>query len=76
MTQKTIQKKLTDAGIANSQLNSVADLSSHEFLRNELASISMTSVSIAALPIITASGTPEKVPDLNDNGARIRSEFK
>ena len=76
MTQKKIKKKLTDAGIANSQLNSVADLSSHDFLRNELASFSMTSISIAALPIKTTSGTPEKVPDLNDNGTNIRSEFK
>ena len=75
MTQKIVKKKLDNAGIANSQLNDVASLSRHEFLRNEQADFSNTSISFAALPIKNSTGTPEKVPDLNAHGKSIRSEF-
>ncbi len=75
MTKHQIQRKLDRVGIANAELNTVENLSHHKFLRNESAKFSIASLSVAALPVITKSGTPKKVPQLNENGESIRSEF-
>jgi formyl-CoA transferase len=71
----TVIAKLDAAKIANSRLNSVADLSDHPFLRNTQAMIGGTTVDLAALPIRTDSGGAHHVPDLGADSARIRAEF-
>ncbi len=76
MTLKAVKVKLDDAGIANAQLNDVNSLSKHKFLRNEQAFFADTPISLAALPVKTKTGTPDKVPELDDHGESIRSEFK
>ena len=49
--KREIQKKLDREGIANALLNDIADLSNHQFLKNENAIINNERISIAALPI-------------------------
>ncbi len=71
----TVIAKLDAAKIANSRLNSVADLSDHPFLRNTQAMIGGTTVDLAALPIQTDSGGAHHVPDLGADSARIRAEY-
>ena len=70
-----IQKKLDREGIANALLNDIADLSSHQFLKNENAIINNERISIAALPIKTSNKFQIKVPSINENGKKLRSEF-
>ena len=70
-----IQKKLNQEGIANALLNDIADLSNHQFLKNENAIINNERISIAALPIKTSNKFQIKVPSINENGKKLRSEF-
>ena len=70
-----IQKKLDREGIANALLNDIADLSNHQFLKNENAIINSERISIAALPIKTSNKFQIKVPSINENGKKLRSEF-
>src|SRR6056300_419688 len=68
--------KLDAAQIANAQLNSVADLSDHPFLRNSVAQIGDCDVSLAALPVTRHAGPGEKVPNLGSQTVALRAEFK
>ena len=68
--------KLDAAQIANAQLNSVADLSDHPFLRNSVAQIGDCDVSLAALPVTSHAGPGQKVPNLGAQTVALRAEFK
>mgnify|MGYP000250449065 FL=1 len=68
--------KLDAAQIANAQLNSVADLSDHPFLRNSVAQIGDCDVSLAALPVTSHAGPGQKVPNLGAQTEALRAEFK
>ena len=68
--------KLDAAQIANAQLNSVADLSDHPFLRNSVAQIGDCDVSLAALPVTSHAGPGQKVPNLGAHTEALRAEFK
>jgi crotonobetainyl-CoA:carnitine CoA-transferase CaiB-like acyl-CoA transferase len=63
------------ARIAYSSLNSVSDLSTHPFLKTSYAEIGGEQVELASLPVVTASGSLEKVPDLGEHSDLIRNEF-
>ena len=52
--------KLDVAHIANAQLNSVADLSEHPFLRNATARIGGTEIEMAALPVQADAAPPHR----------------
>ena len=67
--------KLDVANIANAQLNSVADLSEHPFLRNATAMIGGTEIEMAALPVQTDGGRGIDVPGLGEQSAALRLEF-
>ena len=67
--------KLDVAHIANAQLNSVADLSEHPFLRNTTAMIGGTEIEMAALPVQTDGGPTIDVPGLGEQSAALRLEF-
>ena len=67
--------KLDVAHIANAQLNSVADLSEHPFLRNATAMIGGTEIKMAALPVQTDGGLGINVPGLGEQSAALRLEF-
>ena len=67
--------KLDMANIANAQLNSVADLSEHPFLRNATAMIGGTEIEMAALPVQTDGGRGIDVPGLGEQSAALRLEF-
>ena len=68
--------RLDAAQIANAQLNSVADLSDHPFLRNSVAQIGDCDVSLAALPVTSHAGSGQKVPNLGAQTEALRAEFK
>jgi len=68
--------KLDVANIANAQLNSVADLSEHPFLRNSTAMIGGTEIEMAALPVQTDGGLGIDVPGLGEQSAALRLEFR
>jgi formyl-CoA transferase len=68
--------KLDAAQIANAQLNSVADLSEHPFLRNSVAQIGDCEVSLAALPVTSQVGAGQSVPNLGAQSDALRAEFK
>ena len=68
--------KLDAAHIANAQLNSVADLSEHPFLRNSVAQIGAYEVSLAALPVTSQVGAEQRVPNLGAQSDALRAEFK
>lgn len=75
MTRDAVLSKLNTARIANARLNDVADLSNHSFLTNAEAIIADTPVEMAALPVRTETGTPTRVPNLDEHGAALREEF-
>ena len=62
-------------GIANAFLNNTSDLSDHKLLKNENAFINNEYVSLAALPVKTSSKLSIKVPSIDENGKKLRSEF-
>jgi formyl-CoA transferase len=66
--------KLNAAKIANGRLNSVAELSSHPFLRNAPAVIGGHEIEMSALPVRSGGGHVH-VPDLGEHSAMIRVEF-
>lgn len=67
---------LLDAhGIANARLNEVSDLAAHPALRETPARIGDAEVTLAALPVHRAGGTPAEVPALGQHSAAIREEF-
>ena len=68
--------KLEAAHIANAQLNSVADLSDHPFLRNTKAMIGGTAIEMAALPVQTDAVSATDVPGLGAQTAALRLEFQ
>lgn len=70
-----VLKKLQVANIANSQLNSVSDLSGHQFLRNSTARIGQSELLMAALPVQSEHPSPEIAPELDAHGESIRREF-
>jgi len=75
MTADQVLARLDAANIANARLNSVAELSDHRFLRNQIAQFGEVDVEVAALPVRTMSGTPEHVPAIDEHGVAIRAEF-
>ena len=70
-----IMNKLDAARIANAQLSSVADLSTHEFLKNQTIQFAGKSLKIAELPVPSDAGRPNEVPLLDEHGLLIRQEF-
>jgi formyl-CoA transferase len=68
--------KLEAAHIANAQLNSVADLSEHPFLRNASAMIGGTQIEMAALPVKNDGGLVIHVPGLGEHSAGLQLEFQ
>ena len=68
--------KLEATHIANAQLNSVADLSEHPFLRNTKAMIGGVEVEMAALPVQTDGASATDVPGLGAQTAALRLEFE
>ncbi len=68
--------KLEATHIANAQLNSVADLSKHPFLRNTKAMIGGVEVEMAALPVQTDGASATDVPGLGAQTAALRLEFE
>jgi len=75
LNRESVIAKLDAARVANSRLNSVAEVSEHPFLRNQTARFGDTEISLAALPVQTASGGRQDVPLLDQHGAAIRVEF-
>jgi formyl-CoA transferase len=75
LTAEQVIARLNAANIANARLNSVADLSEHPFLRNQVAQIGGAEISVAALPVPTSSEAPQHVPDLGEHGEMIHAEF-
>ena len=70
-----VMSKLDEARIANAQLSSVADLSTHEFLKNQSIQFAGKSLKIAELPVPTDARRPDLVPLLDEHGLLIRQEF-
>jgi formyl-CoA transferase len=75
LTVEQVTARLNAANIANARLNSVADLSEHPFLRNQVAQIGDAEISVAALPVPTSGEAPQRVPDLGEHGEMIWAEF-
>ncbi len=65
--------KLDAARIANSQLNTVADLSEHAFLSENSAVIAGFDLRMAGLPVAGVQATD--VPAIDQQGAALRREF-
>ena len=61
--------------IACAQLNSVADLSVHPFLKNLDVTFDGAVVSVADLPVPTDGERQTMVPTLDQHGAALREEF-
>lgn len=66
---------LDAAGIANSRLNSVEELSEHRLLRNLDISIGASAVRVADLPVRTDAGRKLEAPLLDAHGESLRREF-
>jgi len=69
------RSKLDAARIANSQLNTVADLSEHPFLHENPAVIAGHPLHMAGLPVRGATPPAQNVPAIDQHGADIRAEF-
>ena len=70
-----IEELLDLANIANANLNSVADLSEHQFLKNSKAKIGNKFISMASLPIETCLTNNIDVPNIGEHTDKIRKEF-
>ena len=68
--------KLDAAHIANAQINSVADLSEHPFLRNTKAMTAGAEIEMAALPVQTDGNSVIDVPGLGAQTVALRLEFE
>lgn len=66
---------LDKARIANARVNSVADVSNHDLLRNQVARFGDSVIEVADLPVATGKERPERVPLLDQHGDAIRREF-
>lgn len=66
---------LDAASIANSALNSVAELSDHQFLKNAHAAFGGVDISMASLPVGTDAERHVHVPALGEHGDALRAEF-
>ncbi|MGI9354378.1 MAG: CaiB/BaiF CoA transferase family protein [Rhizobiaceae bacterium] len=75
MSREAVIAKLDVARIANSRLNSVAEVSQHPFLRNQTVRFGDAEILLAALPVQTATGGRRDVPLLDQHGVAIRAEF-
>lgn len=71
----TVIELLKKANIAYSSLNSVSDVSKHQFLKTSYAKIGNQSIELAALPVSTQSGSPINVPCLGEHNKRLKEEF-
>lgn len=72
-TTAQVSALLNEARIANSQLNEVADLSSHPFLRNADTKFGGMTVTMADLPL--AGGQLCDAPSLGADTIAVRAEF-
>ncbi|MEM9580199.1 MAG: CaiB/BaiF CoA-transferase family protein [Pseudomonadota bacterium] len=75
-TRADVVAMLDAARIANAQLNSVADLSEHSFLRTARAKIGADRIDMASLPLRQGSNDTENVPDLGAHTADFKAEFQ
>lgn len=66
---------LKKANIAFASLNSVSDLSNHQFLKTTEARIGNTQIEFAALPVANDFGSPIGVPSLGQHNKLIKEEF-
>ena len=70
-----IIEMLEDTRIACASLNSVAEVSEHEFLQNRTVQMGDKIIDIADLPVRRAAGSVTCAPVLDEHGAMIRKEF-
>ena len=70
-----IIEMLEDNRIACASLNSVAEVSKHEFLQNRTVQMGDKIIDIADLPVRRAAGSVTCAPVLDEHGAMIRKEF-
>ena len=75
-SREQVIEKLDAARIANAQLSSIDDLSSHPFLRELSIEFGETTIDIADLPVQISNARQKEVPQLNQHGDVIRHEFK
>jgi len=67
---------LEETRIACASLNSVEEVSEHEFLQNRTVQMGDKIIDIADLPVRRANGSVTRAPVLDEDGAKIREEFK
>lgn len=70
-----LMRILSEARIACASLNSVEDLSKHEFLRNLPIRFGDAGIDVADLPVPTDGERARDVPALDQHGALLRKEF-
>ena len=70
-----IIEMLEDTRIACASLNSVAEVSEHEFLQNRTVQMGDKIIDIADLHVRRAAGSVTCAPVLDEHGAMIRKEF-
>ena len=70
-----IIEMLEDTRIACASLNSVAEVSEHEFLQNRTVQMGDKIIDIADLPVRRTAGSVTCAPVLDEHGAMIRKEF-
>ena len=70
-----IIEMLEDTRIACASLNSVAEVSEHEFLQTRTVQMGDKIIDIADLPVRRAAGSVTCAPVLDEHGAMIRKEF-
>ena len=66
---------LNENNIANAKLNSVKELSEHQFLNNGLAKIGNTTIELANLPVLSKDTPNYVVPELGEHTKLITDEF-
>ena len=66
---------LNEQRIACANLSSVADLDHHPQLRAQAASMDGDDMLIADLPVTLGRARPQRVPLVDEDGAKIRAEF-
>ena len=66
---------LEETRIACASLNSVEEVSEHEFLQNRTVQMGDKIIDIADLPVRRAKGSVTRAPILDEDGAKIREEF-
>ncbi len=67
--------RLDAAKIANARLSSVADLSTHQLLRNHTVCFGEAEIEVADLPVSIEGNRKVDVPLLNQHGDLIRKQF-